>query len=212
MHEWIIDIATNHSYLVYLVILFIAFLEGPIIALVTGFLAFIGYLSIPLTLIILILGDIIPDIFLYYLGRFGYGNKYIDKYFLNYSFISNNIKFINIMWSKHPWKTIFFGKMSYGLSVPVLITLGLLKIPFKNFIYHSSFVSFVQVSTVFFIGYKVGYSYEIADLHIKYVGIAFSLLILLLVFGYFYLTKYFAGRFIKEEEKEIDINIIEKRE
>lgn len=207
MHEWIIDIATNHTYLVYLVILLIAFLEGPIIALATGFLAFVGYLNTSLALIILILGDIIPDIFLYYLGRFGYGNKYIDKYFLNNSFISNNINFIKLMWNNHPWKAIFFGKMAYGLSLPVLITLGLLKIPFRNFIYHSSFVSLVQVSVVFFIGYNLGYSYEIADKYIKYVGIIFSIFILSLVFGYFYLTKYFAGRFMKEEEKESGINI-----
>jgi membrane protein DedA with SNARE-associated domain len=208
MQEWIINLATNHIYIVYLIVLAVAFFEGPIISLVVGFLTFIGYLNIEVSIMVLILGNVIPDSFLYYIGRFGHGKKFVEKYFLSFNFISKNIKFIEKMWNHHPWKTAFLGKMAYGLSMPVLITLGLIKVPFKKFFYYTTIVNIFQASTIFFIGYNLSYSYQIAEKYVKFVGIFFLLLVIFLIVGYSLMTKYFENKFIEEERKEEQLDQI----
>ena len=61
----------------YQVIFPIAVFEGPIITLICGFLLSLGYLSLIPTLIIVFLGDVISDTFLFGVGR--YGRKIVEK-------------------------------------------------------------------------------------------------------------------------------------
>ncbi len=205
MREWIINLATHHSYLVYIIILAVAFLEGPIISLATGFLTYTGYLNIEVSILILILGDTVPDSILYYMGRYGHGKEFIHKHFLRFEFISKNVKLIEHMWNHHPWKTIFLGKMAYGMSVPVIITIGLSKVSFKNFFSHSIVISVFSSITVFLIGYNLGYSYFIAEKYIKYVGIFFLVLVVAFILFYSLLSKYFMKQFIIEEKTEEEL-------
>ena len=54
--------------------------EGPVLAIIIGFLIHQGYLAFLPSYIILIFGDIIPDSAYYYLGRLGKHKNIIEKY------------------------------------------------------------------------------------------------------------------------------------
>lgn len=204
MHEWLLNLSQHHHYTVYFVVLSIAFFEGPIIALATGFLTYMGYLNMEISVVILVLGNVIPDTVLYYTGRLGHGREFVNKHLLKSEFLHKNIKFIERMWEHHPWKTMFFGKMAYAISAPFLVSLGLIKTPLRKYLYYSTIINIFLASTVFFIGYNLSYSYEKAAGYIQYVGVLFTALIILFIFLYNLMTKYFMKKFEEEEREEVN--------
>jgi len=182
----------------YPILLPLAFLEGPIISLAVGFLVYLGYFHFLPAYLVLLVGDIIPDIFYYYLGRFGNKRKLVQKYGTN-SFIAKNAEFIKRIWHEHGMKTMFVGKLAYGLSSPFLISAGLVNLPFKRFISYAIPVTIFQYAVIMAIGYYLGYSYNSAAEYISSAGIIISIIVILAV-AIFFTQKYARKKISKIEE------------
>ncbi|HYV33785.1 MAG TPA: hypothetical protein VE973_02975, partial [Candidatus Limnocylindria bacterium] len=118
----------------YAVIFPLAAFEGPVVSLVVGFLVYSGVLNFWLALIILILGDIIPDTLFYFIGYFGQQSPFIQKHFLKADFFKNHFSLVKKLWQEHPAKTMFFGKLALGMALPFLVSAGIVKLPYKKFI------------------------------------------------------------------------------
>ena len=168
----------------YLIIFPLAVIEGPFLAVLLGYLIHDGYINIYITFILLLIADIGPDIFYYRLGR--YGNKKIleSKYFSTSEKAANNLKVLEHMWHKHTNKTMFFGKLAYGLAVPIIISAGIAKLPLKKFILSSLPVGIFQIVLLTFVGYHLGSSYDIALQYVKYPSIIIAILLLLVFLLY----------------------------
>ena len=102
----------------YVILFPIAVLEGPIVAVFAGFLIKFDQLAIIPTYIVLVLGNVIPDLFYYGIGRLGQKNIYIQKIIRKFTFIKKNFKLLEKLWTEHFRKTIFLSKLAYGLSSP----------------------------------------------------------------------------------------------
>ncbi len=168
----------------------LAAIEGPVISLIIGFSIKLGYLSFLPSYIILIFGDLIPDLTYYYIGRFGNEKNLVEKYAKKSKFIKNNFEVINKLWHYHGVKTMFFSKLAYGLSTPFLISAGLVKMPVKRFIKYALPVTLLQYAVIMSIGYMLGSSYQAAEKYIKYTGLTIAGIIIVLIVGYVFLTRY----------------------
>lgn len=62
----------------YIVVLFGSFVEGETVVLTAGFLAYKGYLSLPVIMVIAFAGSLLADQLLFYIGRF-YGPNLIER-------------------------------------------------------------------------------------------------------------------------------------
>ena len=98
-----------------------AVLEGPLVSLAAGFLVYLGYFQFFSAYGILLLGDIIPDVICYYIGRFGNKKKLIEKHSSGSGFILRNLPLVRNLWQNHGKKTMFLSKLAYSLSIPFLI-------------------------------------------------------------------------------------------
>lgn len=185
----------------YLIVFPLAIVEGPFLAVLLGYLIHGGYLNVYITFILLLIADIGPDIFYYRLGR--YGNKKLleNKYFSNSEKANNNLKVLEHMWLNHTKKTMFFGKLAYGIAVPIIISAGVAKLPFKKFILTSLPVGIFEVGLLLFIGYHIGTSYEVAIQYIKYPVIILALLLVAVLILYILFSKYFTKLFNIEIKK-----------
>ena len=196
--ENLVLLLTNYGYF----ILFpLAAFEGPIISLIAGFLIRLGYFSFLPVLIILVLGDVIPDVIYYYIGRFGNKNQLIEKYGSRSDFILNNFNFLEKIWRNHGRKTMLLSKLAYGLSTPLLISAGLVKMPLRRFISYTLPISILLYSFTVSIGYYLGSSYQLANKYIESAGIVVAAGIVIFILAYSLFAKY-ARRQIKEMEKE----------
>ncbi len=176
----------------YLVLFPLAFFEGPIVALAVGFLLSIGVLSIVPSIILLVLGDVVPDTMYYYIGRFGKKKRFAEK----------RLELLKDLWGRHPRKTMFFSKLAYGLSIPFLISAGMIGMPYWTFIERAVPVTLFQYGSLMAVGYFFGSSYESATKYVSEVGIVMAILLIVFVTGFWYMKSY-ASKQIKTMEEDI---------
>lgn len=189
----------------YLVLFPLAAFEGPVISLIVGFLVSVGQFDFLPAYAVLLLGDIIPDTFYYYIGRLGDKKNLVRKYASKKGIISQNIPLLKKLWHDHGKKTMFLGKLAYGLSTPFLISAGLVKMPYKKFISYAVPVSFFQYFVLLTAGYYLGSSYQAAEKYFKIGGYVFAGLLIVFVIAYVIFIKYARRSIVKlEKEEEVD--------
>ncbi len=190
--ESLILLLTKYGYF----ILFpLAAFEGPIISLAVGFLIYLGYFKFLTAYAILLLGDLIPDTIYYYIGRFGSKRKIMEKY-------GSRLNIIEKLWLEHGKKTMFFSKLAYTLSVPFLISAGLVKMPYRKFISYAFPVTLFQYGVLIALGYFLGHSYQIAERYIQYTYVIVAAILILFIISYILITKYARKRIKEMEQKE----------
>lgn len=193
----ILNIVLAYKY----VILFpLALFEGSFVALLAGFLIKLNYLSPIISFILIVLGEMIPDSILYFIGRYGKESSILKRRILKNDFISKNFKVIEDLWHRHSFKTMFLGKLSWGFGIFFVITAGLAKIPFKKFFFQALPVTLFKYILIMSFGYLLGHSYSVDSSYyfIKYVTLIF---VLILLVSYLVFTRY-ARKKILEMEKE----------
>ncbi len=186
----------------YLVLFPIAAAEGLVVSLAAGYLVYMGVLHIVPTYIILILGDFIPDTIYYYIGRLGDHKKIIEKYGGKMKFIKGGFGTIEHLWQTHPRKTMIFAKVTYGVSIPFLLSAGLFKVPYKKFISYTIPITLVQCSVVLALGYFLGKSYEIALGYIHYSYLFVSVIFIVIFASYIFFIKHYSKKQFERIEQD----------
>ncbi len=158
----------------YWVLLPLAIIEGPMLAFVCGLLISLGYLSPQVTLFILVLGDIIPDTFFYFTGRYGSDRPVIKRLAARIGVTDEHFADAQRLWHAHPGKTMLMSKFAYGISSAFLFMAGLMKMPVQKFYGYSVSISVVHYAIIMTAGYYFGASLATAGELIRMIeyGIA----------------------------------------
>lgn len=180
----------------------LAAFEGPIVALLAGFMVYLGYLSALPAYILLLLGDLIPDTVYYYLGRFGNHKKLLDKYGAKHEFIVKNFNLVDDLWRDHGRKTMFLSKLAYGLSTIFLISAGLVKMPLKRFLSLAFPITVFQYGIIMIAGYYLGHSYLLAEKYIQSGAYIVAGILIIFVIAYILAAKFARREITKLEEEE----------
>ncbi len=186
----------------YLILFPIAAVEGLVVSLAAGYLVYTGVLHIVPTYLILILGDFIPDTIYYCIGRLGNHADIIERYGGKFKFIKGGLDTVAHLWRTHPRKLMIFAKVTYGISIPFLLSAGICKVPYKKFITYTLPVSLFQCGVVLGLGYFLGKSYELAVGYIHYSYLIVSIIFLIIFVGYIYFIKYYSKKQFKKIEDE----------
>jgi len=141
----------------------LACVEGPIVAFVAGVLVAAGYLHPLAAYIILILGDVVPDTIYYLIGRFGNRSGLIQRFAGKIGVTTEHFDKITKLWFSHTTRTMLVTKFAYGLSIPLLITSGIVKLPFNRFWTNTVPLSMIQYGILLALGYFLGHSYAIVE-------------------------------------------------
>ncbi len=184
----------------YYILFPLACFEGPILALVIGFLVHLGYFNAVPAFLLLCAGDFFPDILYYYIGHFGHKKNFLEKYGSRFKIIANNFHIIEKLWRDHSYKTMFLSKLAYGLSTPLLISAGLSKIPVGKFIWRAFIVTVFQYGIIMTLGYYLGYSYAYAEKYLVWTSIILAFVLVAFIFTY-HRIQTIAKRKIEELEK-----------
>jgi len=182
----------------YYFLLPLAIVEGPIVSFVAGFLIARGYLEPLPTFAILILGDFLPDMALYGMGRFGaswpWVRRMIDKGRLG----QNQFERLSGVWAQHPVKMIFLSKLAYGLSPPLLMSAGLVGVPWRKFAGLSLLTTVVLRAILTALGFYLGgYSQAVAStLQAIELAVAAAIIAAVLYYG---LSYYMRARLLEAQ-------------
>ncbi len=147
----------------YWVLFPLACIEGPIIGFVAGVLVAADFFNPIVVFGVLIAGDVVPDITYYCIGRFGNKKGFLERLQKKLRIPDEQLTKVQELWHTRTTRTMFITKFAYGLSTPLLVTAGLVRLPFKKFILHTSSLSVLQYSVLMTLGYFLGSSYSLVE-------------------------------------------------
>ena len=172
------------------VLLFLGTLiEGPIVMITSGFFYGFGQFDFVPMYSALVLGDFTGDIIWYCVGRFGTRNT-IFKYGHFLGITPIKLEKMEKLYNKHHQKILIISKltMGLGLSLVVLITAGIFKIPLKKYALINIIGDFIWTGILLFIGYSLVSIYVIIPKSVKIIFVIF--VALLVIFGIKRINKY----------------------
>lgn len=159
----------------------IAVIEGPIITVIAALLASEGYLNIFAVYGIVVLGDMVGDLFYYAPGR--WGKKYLKRWGHHVGVNPERLAALEERFRSKGGRTILFGKISHSVGFLVLVAAGAAEMPISEFLWYN-FLGTLPKSLFFtLLGYFIGYEYHLLDTYIARVSLV--VFILLAFVGYY---------------------------
>ncbi len=178
--EYLLSVLETYRYAV----LFpIAFLEGPILSVMVGFLVSAGFIKLLPSFGILMFADVVRDVASYYVGKWWHPKFAVTR-------LGKRMAGMDRLWHEHTFKAMMLAKWSYGLSFPLLISAGLAKIPVRSFIINALFATTLQYAVLMAVGYYFGESYEVVGTYIVNAQIAVAIGLVLVIAGIVAFSKF----------------------
>lgn len=169
----------------YLVIFPFSVFEGPIITIISGFLASAGMLNFWVVYAVVVGGDLFSDNMYYVMGRFG-RQKFIDKYGKYFGLHPERVAKMELHFQNHPWKIFTFGKFAHGTGSIILVAAGISRVPYFKFIGYNIPTTLLNSMLMLVIGFYFGHAYKTIDTYLGYYVIGVLILVLI---AYFYFSK-----------------------
>ena len=186
MQEWLIHVAANHMFLVYAIIVFLGFAEGPFLSMLSGALIRFGYLSFVPAYIALMLGDLIGDVVWYCVGR-QFGIRFIKRFGKYVSVTEESVEKVSRIFHKYKDRILIISKISngFGFALVTIITAGIVRIPFARYLSINVIGQFVWTGLLLGVGYFLGDLYTQVNTILGYAFVSMVVLIVIAAFiGY----------------------------
>jgi len=190
--------------------LFLASLiEGPFVAFFAGTLASAGYFNIYILAVFFFARDLLFDAGYYMVGYFGSATKPVRKLLTKVGVSEAHLHDIRKVWENHAFRSMFLGKISYGIAPAFIVTAGTIRMSLRKFFQYGALVALIQYWGLLFIGYFFGNSLggNLSKFleNLQYVlGIGG-----LLITAYYIFSWYIRGKFLdRETDIEIDNEMI----
>lgn len=196
MQDWIIQITNAHPILTYAVIIFVAFVEGPLLGMICGLLIRLGDFHFIPIYFALMVGDLIGDTFWYIVGYY-FAGPFLSRFGNYFSITEEGIATVERIFRKHRDSILLVSKMTmgFGFALVTLVTAGIVKIPFRRYIAMNIIGQFVWTGIIIGIGYGLGDAYTNVSSVIGKISVLASIIVLfaaLLGFGKYLRTRFAA--------------------
>ena len=165
----------------------IAIFEGPIVTVVAGYIAQLGYLNVVAVYIVCVLADLVGDAILFALGRYGpemLSTKWQARFGLNKArklSLSNHF-------DNHGGKTLLLGKLTHSAGAAVLLAAGVSKMRFMPFLWYNLLGTLPKTLVFVVLGYTLGHAYATIDNYIFRISVI--LLLIIIVAGAFWFMRH----------------------
>ena len=187
----------------YLFLLVAMFLEGPIITTAASFLASQGFFNVYVIFLLSFLGNFLPDILFYWIGRVG-RLGFIEKYGGYFGIKKASVKKFSGYFDKNYKKAIVVSKLMPFTGVLGVFSAGMSKIDFKKFLFVDFLFNLVSAAIFTFMGFYFGLAFSRISDHLGWIfsGLGFLVIIFALVpFIYKRLASKLSGKIEKNLNK-----------
>lgn len=180
----------------YLVLFPIMVVEGPIITIIAGFLASLGYMNFTLVYIVVVVGDLTGDALYYAVGRFG-RMSFIDRWGHWIGITSQRVEKIERHFADHAGKTLILGKLSHAIGGIILVAAGVARIRFWRYLWFNFLATLPKSMLLLLIGYYFGQAYAMINKYLD-LSVFIALGLGIMYIGLYYGIKYFAKKLDRE--------------
>ena len=163
----------------YLLLFPLAIVEGPILAVIAGFLCTGGFLNVFIVYPIIVLGDITGDSICYMFGRWGVP-AFLKRIAIGFGLKPEKIEKVRAYFDSNPKRTIALSKITLGIGVAGIYLAGNARIPYHKFIRICLITSALQYVVYLGIGMLFGGAYKQISHYLDFFA-AFTVVALLSV-------------------------------
>jgi len=188
------------NFAIYLALLALVALEGPIAIMLAGGAASAGYLLPVPVFLTASFGNMISDTLWYMLGYFGKINWVYKIKWL--SIKPHHVDAVKDEVRSHVIRILLVTKLTNGLTIPILVATGLAKVPWRRWFPVVAFANLVIAAVFTSIGYFTVFSLLKIEKGLTYIAIIFS--IVFFVVAFIYLRKSFKKRKERRSKEQED--------
>jgi len=148
----------------------LSILEGPIVTVLASYAARLGYLNIYAVFVVCVLGDLIGDSALYWIGWTG--GRWVPPKFRGWLGIdrARTVKLVQ-HFRRQGGRTLILGKITHSAGFLVLLAAGAAKMPFGRFVLFNTLGTLPKTAFFCVIGYTIGHAYASIDGYIGRVSV-----------------------------------------
>ncbi len=164
MLNWIVAFALNHDILIYLLIIVVAFFQGPLLAVTFGILLSFGYLHVLPIYAALMVGDLIGDTIWYHVGR-AYGEAFLARWGRYVGVTTASVARMRRLFHRYRNYVLFISKITngFGFAILTLVTAGMVKIPFGRYLFVNLLGQFIWTGVMLAAGYYFSNAFILVD-------------------------------------------------
>ena len=174
MADWVQGLMDSMGYLGILLLMILENLFPPIpselIMPSAGFAAARGEMSLPIVILMGVLGSVIGTLPLYYIGR-AFGEErlvaWADKYGKWLTLSGKDIRKADDWFDKHGTKAVLFGRMVPGIRSLLSLPAGMSEMPMPKFLIYSAIGSALWATALASAGYVLGENYDRVEQYIS---------------------------------------------
>jgi len=181
----------------YWILVPLAIIEGPIVAFVSGALASLGYFNLYALAVLFFARDMGMDAIYYYSGYFGSRTSFAQRMIRKMDVQEDQLNDLRSLWEQHPARTMFIGKLSYGIAQAFIVVAGAVKMNIRKFFTYGAIVAVVEFGTLLLAGYFFGNAFGSVSVvveNIQYVVAGATLIISGYYIFRWYLKRRFSGK------------------
>jgi membrane-associated protein len=154
-------------------ILPLSVIEGPVVTIVTGFLAAQGYFDWRWALFLLVCGDLIGDAIHYWIGRTGITPmRWLGRRVGVRGTISPDLK---LQIKQNATRMLLIGKWTHSIGCLVLVGAGMLRVPLPRFLLVNLLATLPKSAVLLGVGYFAGEHIALFEHHAAFVAIALTI-------------------------------------
>jgi membrane-associated protein len=131
----------------------LAFIEGPVVSIISGFLVSNGALALLPALLVVFFGDFLSDFVFYLVGR---GGRRAMRYVRFLHIHEDKLELLEKQYEVHPWKTMIIAKVSYGLGIAFMIAAGASRVSYQKFLIYTASLNFIRSVALIGVGFYFG--------------------------------------------------------
>ncbi len=176
----------------YMAIFLVSILEGPFVAVLSGFFASLGYFNIVACFFLLLAGDLIGDILYYSLGRWG-GYEFMLRWGKYLGLTEARVSVFEKRFLEHDWKLILFAK-TQSVGSAILFSAGAMRVPFSRYCLYNLLGSIPKIILFEAVGFYFAQGVTSAIRYIDYAAVVSVLLASMLLGSYFFFKSYAKSR------------------
>ncbi len=185
----------------YWILIPLTFIEGPIVAFIAGTLASAGFFNIYILAVLFFVRDVGMDGVYYGVGYWGGRTKFARKMLKRIGITPDHLNDVRELWRNHAGKTMFIGKISYGIASAFIVVAGMVKMPLRKFFGWGAVVAVVQYGGLLLLGYFFGAAFG-GTIKTILNNDEYALLGgAVIISGYYGLSWYMRGKFLKADRE-----------
>jgi membrane protein DedA with SNARE-associated domain len=164
-------------------------IEGPLVAMVAGLFASLGLFNLLLAYLVILVGDLVSDSLYYSIGFWG-REKVVKKYGRFILLDQEKLHKFETLVRYHSVKVLIIGKLTHFAGVPTLLAAGIVKIPYRKFIWYDMIATLPKSLIFLLLGYYFSNLTGTISHYLEYGTLITGGLLALIFAGYLLAGKY----------------------